>query len=31
MSDDQGDANAWFTDSEGNILALAEDRVALPE
>ncbi len=31
MTDDQGDANAWFTDSEGNILALAEDRVALPE
>ncbi len=31
MSDEQGDANAWFKDSEGNILALAEDRVDLPE
>lgn len=31
MSDSEGDANAWFTDSEGNILALAEDRIALPE
>lgn len=26
MSDADGDVNAWFTDSEGNILALAEDR-----
>jgi catechol 2,3-dioxygenase-like lactoylglutathione lyase family enzyme len=26
MSDAEGDVNAWFTDSEGNILALAEDR-----
>jgi catechol 2,3-dioxygenase-like lactoylglutathione lyase family enzyme len=26
MADDEGDANAWFKDSEGNILALAEDR-----
>ena len=26
MSDDDGDANAWFKDSEGNILAIAEDR-----
>lgn len=26
LSDDDGDANAWFRDSEGNILALAEDR-----
>lgn len=25
MSDDEGDWNAWFKDSEGNILALAED------
>lgn len=31
MSDEDGDANAWFTDSEGNILALAEDRIELPE
>jgi catechol 2,3-dioxygenase-like lactoylglutathione lyase family enzyme len=31
MSDEDGDANAWFKDSEGNILALAEDRVGLPE
>jgi catechol 2,3-dioxygenase-like lactoylglutathione lyase family enzyme len=28
LSDAQGDVNAWFTDSEGNILALAEDRAA---
>jgi len=26
MSDAGGDVNAWFKDSEGNILALAEDR-----
>jgi hypothetical protein len=26
MSDADGDVNAWFTDSEGNILARAEDR-----
>ena len=26
MSDAEGDLNAWFKDSEGNILALAEDR-----
>jgi hypothetical protein len=26
LSDDDGDLNAWFKDSEGNILALAEDR-----
>jgi hypothetical protein len=26
MSDAEGDVNAWFTDSEGNLLALAEDR-----
>lgn len=26
LSDDEGDVNAWFKDSEGNILALAEDR-----
>lgn len=26
LSDEQGDLNAWFKDSEGNILALAEDR-----
>lgn len=26
MSDAEGDVNAWFRDSEGNILALAEDR-----
>jgi catechol 2,3-dioxygenase-like lactoylglutathione lyase family enzyme len=26
MSDAEGDVNAWFKDSEGNILALAEDR-----
>jgi catechol 2,3-dioxygenase-like lactoylglutathione lyase family enzyme len=26
FSDDEGDLNAWFKDSEGNILALAEDR-----
>jgi catechol 2,3-dioxygenase-like lactoylglutathione lyase family enzyme len=25
-SDEKGDWNAWFKDSEGNILALAEDR-----
>lgn len=31
LTDEDGDANAWFTDSEGNILALAEDRVDLPE
>ncbi len=31
LSDDQGDANAWFKDSEGNILALAEDRGGLSE
>jgi catechol 2,3-dioxygenase-like lactoylglutathione lyase family enzyme len=30
MSDEEGDANAWFTDSEGNVLALAEDRIELP-
>lgn len=26
LSDEDGDYNAWFKDSEGNILALAEDR-----
>jgi catechol 2,3-dioxygenase-like lactoylglutathione lyase family enzyme len=26
MADAEGDQNAWFKDSEGNILALAEDR-----
>jgi catechol 2,3-dioxygenase-like lactoylglutathione lyase family enzyme len=26
LSDPEGDQNAWFTDSEGNILALAEER-----
>lgn len=26
LSDAEGDVNAWFRDSEGNILALAEDR-----
>jgi catechol 2,3-dioxygenase-like lactoylglutathione lyase family enzyme len=26
MSDEQGPVNAWFRDSEGNILALAEER-----
>jgi catechol 2,3-dioxygenase-like lactoylglutathione lyase family enzyme len=26
LSDAEGDQSAWFTDSEGNILALAEDR-----
>jgi catechol 2,3-dioxygenase-like lactoylglutathione lyase family enzyme len=26
LFDDEGPANAWFTDSEGNILALAQDR-----
>ena len=31
MSDEDGDANAWFTDSEGNILSLAEDRGGFPE
>lgn len=31
ISDEDGDANAWFKDSEGNILALAEDRIVLPE
>ena len=30
IADEDGDANAWFKDSEGNILALAEDRIALP-
>ena len=30
MADAEGDANAWFKDSEGNVLALAEDRVDLP-
>jgi catechol 2,3-dioxygenase-like lactoylglutathione lyase family enzyme len=30
-SDDEGDQNAWFTDSEGNILSLAEDRGDFPE
>lgn len=29
LSDAEGDANAWFRDSEGNILALAEDRGGL--
>jgi catechol 2,3-dioxygenase-like lactoylglutathione lyase family enzyme len=28
LSDAEGDVNAWFIDSEGNILALAEDRGA---
>jgi len=31
LTDEDGDANAWFKDSEGNILALAEDRLDLPE
>lgn len=31
MSDEDGDANAWFQDSEGNILSLAEDRGDFPE
>ena len=31
MSDDEGDANAWFTDSEGNVLSLVEDRGGFPE
>ena len=26
LSDEEGPVNAWFTDSEGNILAIAEDR-----
>ena len=26
LADAEGDQNAWFKDSEGNILALAEDR-----
>ena len=26
LSDDQGPVNAWFTDSEGNILAITEER-----
>jgi hypothetical protein len=26
LSDAEGDVNAWFKDSEGNILALLEDR-----
>ena len=26
LSDDEGPVNAWFRDSEGNILAIAEDR-----
>lgn len=26
MSDEEGPVNAWFTDSEGNVLAIAEDR-----
>lgn len=26
LSDAEGDVNAWFKDSEGNVLALAEDR-----
>ena len=30
LSDDEGDLNAWFRDSEGNILALAEDRGDIP-
>jgi len=30
LSDAEGDVNAWFTDSEGNILALAEDRGGIP-
>lgn len=30
LSDAKGDVNAWFTDSEGNILALAEDRGGAP-
>lgn len=28
LADAEGDVNAWFTDSEGNIFALAEDRGA---
>ena len=31
LSDDQGDLNAWFKDSEGNILSLAEDRGDFPD
>jgi catechol 2,3-dioxygenase-like lactoylglutathione lyase family enzyme len=30
MADDQGDLQAWFQDSEGNWLALAEDRGDIP-
>lgn len=30
LSNAEGDVNAWFTDSEGNILALAEDRGGAP-
>ena len=26
LSDEDGAVNAWFTDSEGNVLAIAEDR-----
>ena len=31
LSDEEGDANAWFRDSEGNILSLAEDRGGLSD
>jgi catechol 2,3-dioxygenase-like lactoylglutathione lyase family enzyme len=31
LSDAEGDLNAWFRDSEGNILSLAEDRGEFPE
>jgi hypothetical protein len=30
LTDPEGDLNAWFTDSEGNILGLAEDRGQIP-
>jgi catechol 2,3-dioxygenase-like lactoylglutathione lyase family enzyme len=30
MSDEKGDVNAWFRDSEGNWLSLAEDRDDIP-
>lgn len=26
LSDEDGPVNAWFTDSEGNILAIADER-----
>ena len=30
-ADEEGDLNAWLTDSEGNVLSLAEDRGDFPE